>query len=81
MFEISEAEKIEEAIQMLKTYAEEGTIKSFLSALEQLKQEPENEVLLTQLYDEFQKLGIYQGTVLTYATSIYHLISHNPFNE
>ena len=78
---ISEAEKIEESITMLKTYVEEERIKPFLTALEALKEEPENEALLTQLYDEFKKLGIDQGVVLTYANSIYHLLSHNPFNE
>ncbi len=77
---MSEAEKIEEAIHMLKTYVEEERIKSFLPALEALKQEPENEALLTQLYDEFQNLGIDQGVVLTYANSIYHLLARNPFN-
>ena len=78
---VSEAEKIDEAIQMLKQYAEDDTIQPFLSALEALKEDPYNESLLTQLTDAFQNLGIYQGTVLTYAPSIYHLVSNNPFNE
>ena len=79
--DISDAEKIEEAIRMLKIYVEEERIKPFLSALEALKEEPENEALLTQLYDEFQNLGIDQGVVLTYANSIYHLLVRNPFND
>lgn len=79
--DISDVEKIEEAIRMLKTYVEEERIKPFLSALEALKEEPENEVLLTQLYDAFQNLGIDQGAVLTYAPSIYHLLDRNPFND
>lgn len=78
---VTEAEKIEEAIEMLKLYAEADTIKPFLTALEALKDDPYNESLLKKLYDTFKKLGIYQGTVLTYAPSIYHLLSHNPFND
>ena len=78
---VTEAEKIEEAIEMLKLYAEVDTIQPFLSALEALKDDPHNESLLTQLYDAFKSLGIYQGTVLTYAPSIYHLLSQNPFND
>ncbi|MDH5600545.1 MAG: hypothetical protein OEY78_04485 [Gammaproteobacteria bacterium] len=78
---VTEAEKIEEAIHMLKLYAEEGTIEPFLSVLEALKDNSGDETLQSQLYDAFKKLGIYQGTILTYAPSIYHLISDNPFNE
>ena len=79
--DISEAEKIEEAIRMLKLHAEEETIQPFISALEALKEDPDNESLLAQLYDAFGNIGIYQGAVLTYAPSIYHLLSDNPFND
>ena len=76
-----DVEKIEEAIQMLSTYVEEERIKSFISILEAIKQEPGNESLLVQLFDEFQKLGITQGAVLTYAPSIYDLIVDDPFGD
>jgi len=79
--DISNAEKIEEAIHMLKQHAEEETIQPFLSILEALKEEPDNDVLITQLYDAFQNMGVYQGAVLTYAPSIYNLIVHDPFND
>jgi hypothetical protein len=72
---------IEEAIQMLNTYVKEENIKPFISILEAIKQEPDNESLLVQLYDAFQNLGITQGAVLTYAPSIYDLIVDDPFND
>ncbi len=71
--------RIEEAIQMLNTYVKAANINPFISILEAIKQEPENESLLIQLYDAFQNLGITQGAVLTYAPSIYDLIVDDPF--
>ena len=73
--------KIEEAIEMLTTYAKEANIKAFISILEAIKKEPDNEALSVQLYDEFQNLGIDQGAVLTYASSIYDLIVDDPFGD
>jgi len=73
--------QIEESIQMLKTYSEDENIKPFISILEKLKQEPNNELLLTQLYDTFQNLGISQGVILTYAPTLYDLIVDDPFND
>jgi len=71
--------KIEEAIQMLNTYVEDVSIKPFIAILEEIKVEPENETLLKKLFDEFQNMGITQGAVLTYATSIYDLVVDDPF--
>lgn len=73
--------RIEEAIQMLNTYVDDASIKPFVSILEAIKQEPDNESLVVQLYDAFQNLGITQGAVLTYAPSIYDLIVHDPFGD
>ncbi|MBC8212840.1 MAG: hypothetical protein H8E21_17420 [Gammaproteobacteria bacterium] len=73
--------KIEEAIHMLNTNVKVEGIKPFISILEAIKQAPENESLLVQLYDAFQKLGITQGAVLTYAPSIYDLIVDDPFGD
>ncbi len=78
---VSELEKIEVALEMLKQHVEEEKIQPFLSILEQLKDDHESESLQDQLYEAFQKLGIYQGPVLTYATSIYHLLVRDPFND
>jgi hypothetical protein len=73
--------RIEEAIRMLNTYVNDASIKPFISILESIKQEPDNESLVLQLYDAFQNLGIYQGAVLTYASSIYDLIVDDPFGD
>lgn len=73
--------KIEEAIQMLNTYVKDESIKPFISILEAIKQEPDNEALLVQLYDAFHNLSITQGAVLTYAPSIYDLIVDDPFGD
>lgn len=76
-----DVESIEVAIEMLNTYVEEESIKPFISILEALKQEPDNEKLVEQLYEEFQNLEIAQGAVLTYAPAIYDLIVRDPFND
>ena len=76
-----EVERIEIAIHMLNTNIEDTSIKPFISILEAIKKEPDNELLLEQLYDAFQNLGITQGAVLTYAPSIYDLIVDDPFND
>lgn len=73
--------RIEEAIHMLTTNVKEDGIESFISILEAIRQEPENESLIVQLYNAFQNLGITQGAVLTYAPSIYDLIVVDPFND
>ena len=73
--------RIEEAIHMLNTYVEDASVEPFVSILEALKQDPDNESLLGQLYDEFKNLGISKGAVLTYAPAIYDLIVRDPFND
>ncbi len=73
--------RIEEAIHMLNSNVEQERIRSFISILEAIKQEPENESLLVQLHNAFQNLGITQGAVLTYAPSIYDLIVDDPFGD
>jgi len=73
--------RIEQAIQMLNTNVKAESVKPFISILEALKKEPDNELFLVQLKDAFQNLGIYQGAILTYAPSIYDLIVDNPFND
>lgn len=73
--------QIEESIQMLKTYVDDASIKPFISILEGLREEPDNESLSAKLYNEFQNLGINQGAVLTYAPTLYDLIVDDPFND
>lgn len=76
-----DTERFEEAIYMLNTYVKEESLKPFISILEALKEDPNNESLLTQLYETFQNMGITQGAVLTHAPSIYHFIVGDPFND
>ncbi|WP_241546765.1 hypothetical protein [Thiohalobacter thiocyanaticus] len=71
--------RIEDAIRMLETYLAAEDIKPFLSALEALKAEPENEARLAQVVSAFNDLGPLQGAVLTYAPYISILLSDDPF--
>lgn len=73
--------KVEKSIELLKAYAEDGSIDPLLSALEALKQEPNNELLLSKLSDTFKALGITQGAVLTYAPYISQLLSGDLFES
>ena len=73
--------KIDDAIQMLNTYAKEPNLKPLISILEALKQDLHNESLLAQLTDTWRNLGIYQGTVLTYVPYFYTLIPDDIFGD
>ncbi len=75
------AGNIDDAIQMLKTYSNEASLKPLISILEALKQDPYNESLAAQLADTWRNLGIYQGTVLTYVPYFYTLIPDDIFGD
>jgi len=68
--------KINISIEALKKYVKDSSIESLLSALENLKQEPDNKLYLEQLNDRFNELGIVQGAVFTYAPSISSLLDN-----
>ena len=72
---------IDDAIQMLSQYADEPNIKPLLSILEALKQDIDNPSLQAQLHDTWRNLGVYQGTVLTYAPLFYTLIPDDIFGD
>jgi hypothetical protein len=72
-------ENIDNAIQMLEQYVDAEEIKPFLTALEALKAEPENESCFGQLVKSFDDLGPRQGAVLTYAPYVSILLSDDPF--
>lgn len=74
-------EYIENAIQMLKTYAKEESLKSLIAILEALKQDLHNESLLAELTNAWRNLGVYQGTVLTYVPYFYTLIPDDIFGD
>ena len=73
--------KIENAIKMLNQYANEPSIRPLITILEALKEDSGNETLWTQLTDTWRNLGIYQGTVLTYAPYFYTLIPDDIFGD
>jgi len=72
---------IDNAIHMLKKYAQEPSIKPLISILEALEKDSHNESLLAQLTDTWRNLGIYQGTVLTYVPYFYTLIPDDIFGD
>ena len=72
---------IDNAIQMLNTYAREDSLKPLISILEALKQDPSNESLSAELTEAWRNLGIYQGTVLTYVPFFYTLIPDDIFGD
>jgi len=71
--------RIDEAIQMLNQHLGTEEIKPLLTALETLKENPENESHFDQLAKVFDDLGPRQGAVLTYAPYVSLLLSDDPF--
>ncbi len=74
-------ERIEEAIRMLSAHIGRQKIGSFISVLEALQTDPQNESHLNRMVDEFEALGPSQGAVLTYAPYIGVLLSDDPFTK
>jgi len=68
------------AIQMLGQHLDCEEIKPMLTALEALKEDPENESCFDQLVKAFDDLGPLQGAVLTYAPYVSILLSDDPFS-
>ncbi|OOZ35695.1 hypothetical protein [Solemya velesiana gill symbiont] len=73
--------KIDDAIQMLNTHLESEQTAPLISALEKLKEEPENEHRLEQVLHAFNELGPNQGAVLTYAPYVSILLYDDPFSN
>jgi len=70
---------IDIAIRMLERHLDCEEIKPLLTALEALKDDPENESCFTQLVKAFEDLGPQQGAVLNYAPYVSILLSDDPF--
>ncbi len=73
--------KIDDSIQMLNKYIKETSIMPLISILEELKQEPNNKLLLAQVSDALKDLGVMKGAVLTYAPYVWTMLSEDPFGE
>lgn len=71
-------ESIDNAIQMLGQYIDDGEIEPLLNALEALRTNPQSESDYRQLLKAFDELGSRQGAVLTYAPYIGVLMSDTP---
>jgi hypothetical protein len=69
--------RIEEDIEMLNTYADTTSITSFMSALETLRDNPD-QASLEKLAEQFNAMGFEQGTVLSYARYVAILLSDDP---
>lgn len=72
-------EGIENAISMLETYVDNEEIQPLITALESLKQTPEDHLKLVEVATVFNELGSSQGAVLTYAPYIGIMLSDDPF--
>jgi hypothetical protein len=73
------AKRVEKTIELLENYLVSEEIKPLLSALEALKEEPQNETYFAQMESAFNDLGIMQGAVLTYAPYLSILLADDPF--
>ncbi len=72
---------IENAINMLETYVNNEEIHSLITALESLKQAPQDHSKLVEVAAVFNELGSIQGAVLTYAPYISIMLSDDPFGS
>lgn len=72
---------IDNAIQMLSMYVKEPGIEPLISTLEALKEDLNNEALLSQLTDVWRNLGILQGSILTYVPNFYTFIPDDIFGD
>jgi len=72
-------EGVENAINMLKTYVNNEEIKPLITALDSLKQTPQDHSKLVEVATVFNELGSSQGAVLTYAPYITIMLSDDPF--
>lgn len=73
--------KINASIDGLKKFVKDDSVNPLISALEALKQEPNNESLLLELSDTFKALGIIQGAVITYAPYVSLLLTYDLFEN
>ncbi len=76
---IIDAARVESAIEMLVAQMDLKDIEPLVSALEALKEEPQNRALLVQLLHAFNDLGPRQGPVLAFAPYVSVLLSDDPF--
>lgn len=76
-----DSEGITSSISLLRTYLDNTEIEPLITALEALKEDPDNAPLLADTTEAFNNLGIAQGAVLTYAPYLIILLSDDPFGD
>lgn len=74
-FKSASPDRIEDDINMLKTYLDEKDIGPFIESLEALKAEPQSEAAFQGVVNAYNALGSHQGAVLTYSTYLKVLLS------
>ena len=64
---------------MLRRYVNEPEIEPLITALEALMNDPQSETNRMRVVEEFNGLGLWQGSVLTYAPYVGILLSEDVF--
>lgn len=68
-------EGVSESIEMLRKYVDSAEIEGLLTALAELKENPDDKKCLNDVAEAFNALGFVQGQVITYAPYINFLLS------
>lgn len=76
-----DVKSIEYSIDMLETYVEDEDVQPLITALQALKQAPQDHSKLVEVATVFDKLESCQGAVLTYAPYIILMLSDDPFGD
>jgi hypothetical protein len=72
-------ERVDGDIQMLRQYVNEPEVEPLITALEALKNDPQSEANQVRVVEVFNGLGLWQGSVLTYAPYVGILLSDDVF--
>jgi hypothetical protein len=72
-------ERVDGDIQMLRQYVSEPEVEPLITALEALKTDPQSEANQVRVVEVFNGLGLWQGSVLTYAPYVGILLSDDVF--
>lgn len=73
--------RIEESLEMLERHLDTTDLQALIAALQALQAEPGNAACFQELVSTFNRLGMKQGAVLTYAPYLGVLLSDDPFGE
>jgi len=74
-------EQVDTTIHMLETYLDPASIDDLLSTLHSLSEAPDEHERLNEVVEAFNRLGMQQGPVLTYAPFFNTLLSSTDFND